>query len=520
MNKIFLSEICYYVFWVLLLTAKGAGLYDGQTVFKIFLVAAMAFWLAKMVLTAYTPRELTTVFLLLMLGGIVYLVSGEKGALLYIMMVTGLKNVPIKRVFFVGAVSWGIVFTVNVWVHAVGLLEGPFKVHDKFGLGMVIRWGLGYSHPNVLHVSYLLLVIFLLYILEERFCLKWALCLMAGNVLIFLYSLSSTGVIATTICLVLGLYWQYRRKLGRVEQILIQMVFPVCVLWSLLAPVILQGNLYQIVDDVSNTRLRLAKYFLTLKPPTLLGTRLSDIITNKLTMDNSYVFAFVTYGILLSVVIFIAYSLLVYKYCRQQKGKELCIIITILIAGIMEPFLFNTSFKNVSLLFMKDLIYDETGECRLKFLHEYDREVTLPFYGWKQRCGQITFALKNYRRRILLICVLGCLLGVGGYFLLANRPNAIIVPKIHCDIDRPDEQDYIQLSLPSDANKGEKVIGYIDSETPMIRYTGNIIWLEQLRRMMCSGFTMGAVLSAAAVLMMLHRDRKDAGRCEKDTNRK
>ncbi len=225
---------------------------------------------------------------------------------------------------------------------------------------------------------------------------------MTGNILIFLYSLSSTGVIAATLCLILGLYWKYRRNLGRIEQILIQTVFPACVLWSLLAPVILQGNLYQIVDDISNTRLRLARHFLTLQPPALLGTRLSDIITDKLTMDNSYVFAFVTYGILLSVVIFIAYSLLIYRYCRQQKGKELCIIITILIAGIMEPFLFNTSFKNASLLFMKDLIYDEAKECRLKFLHAYDREFTLPFLGWKQRCGQILSVLKNYRLHILL----------------------------------------------------------------------------------------------------------------------
>ena len=154
MNKIFLSEICYYIFFVLLLVAKGAGLYDGQAVFKLFLVIAMLFWSAKMILTAYTIRELVTVSLLLVLGGIVYLVSGEKGALLYIMMVTGLKNIPVKRVFTVGIASWGLVFTANVWIHAVGLLEGPFKVHDKFGLGMVIRWGLGYSHPNVLHVSY------------------------------------------------------------------------------------------------------------------------------------------------------------------------------------------------------------------------------------------------------------------------------------------------------------------------------------------------------------------------------
>ncbi len=516
MNKIALSEICYYIFFMLLLIAKGAGLYDGQAAFKLFLITSIVFWAAKMVLTAYTWRELGIVTFLLVLAGVVYLISGEKGALLFVMMVTGLKNIPLKRVFMVGTVCWGIIFSVMTWVHAVGFFEGPFQVHDKFGLGMVIRWGLGYSHPNVLHISYLLLALFLLYILDKRFNWKWALLLMAGNMLIFLYSLSSTGVIATTICLTLGLYWKWRGKLGRIERILIQMVFPVCVIWSLLTPIILQGNLFQIVDDISNTRLRLAQYFLTLQPPTLLGTKLSEIITNKLTMDNSYVFAFVTYGMLLFGVIFLAYCMLIHRYCRQQKGKELSIVVTILIAGIMEPFLFNTSFKNISLLFMKDLLFDEEKECGIKLFRKYDKEVALPSFK-TERSRHIFAIMKRKYCVIFLSGVLGCSVGACGYLLLADRPDAIIVPKIYCDIDRPDEEEYIQLSSWDDANKGEKVIGYIDSEALMVRYTGNIVRLELLRGIVCSGYTSG-VVCIMIVLMILLKTGKDIGEREENIN--
>ena len=33
-----ISELCFYIFFVSLLSAKGIGLYDGQTLFKVFLI--------------------------------------------------------------------------------------------------------------------------------------------------------------------------------------------------------------------------------------------------------------------------------------------------------------------------------------------------------------------------------------------------------------------------------------------------------------------------------------------------
>lgn len=516
MNKISLSEICYYIFFVLLLMAKGAGLYDGQPVFKILLVTAMVFWMIKMALTAYTQRELITVLLLLMLGGIVYLVSGEKGALLYIMMITGLKNVPVKRVFLVGCVSWGIVFVTMAWIHAIGLLEGPFKVHDKFGLGMVIRWGLGYSHPNVLHVSYLVMVVFLVYILNEQFCWKWALCLMAGNMLIFLYSLSSTGVIVVTFYLMLSLYWKYRGRLSKVEKVLIQLALPACVLFSLAAPFWLQGKWFDIVNNIVNTRLSLAKYFLSLKPPTLFGVRHSEIVTSLLTMDNSYVFAFVTYGIVLFVIIVLGYVILVHQYCKEQKGGELCLILACFVGGVTEPFLFNTSFKNISLLFMKDIIFEENKAADMHLLEHFEKEFV--FSG--ERVSVFAKALRDVWKKkntILLAAVIGFVIGSIGYQNFKKDPVQIIVPRSECEINNL-EDAAVYLSLADIAALGEsKVLGYVDNQTEMLVYSGNIVRLEHLRGIISCGMTGGALLVMAVyIINVFYRKLLGLLKCRND----
>ncbi|GFI68295.1 hypothetical protein IMSAG249_00111 [Lachnospiraceae bacterium] len=60
MNKILkqypvkISELFFYIFFVSLLFAKGIGLYDGQTIFKIFLLVALCAWGLKQIYTEYT----------------------------------------------------------------------------------------------------------------------------------------------------------------------------------------------------------------------------------------------------------------------------------------------------------------------------------------------------------------------------------------------------------------------------------------------------------------------------------
>ena len=105
-----LKEVFFYLFFGLLLFAKGIGLYDGQNSFKLFLLAALVCWLLKMCLTEYTLREALTVGGLVLLGLIVYRSSGEKAALVSILVVTGMKEIPLKRLFAAGLVIWTACF--------------------------------------------------------------------------------------------------------------------------------------------------------------------------------------------------------------------------------------------------------------------------------------------------------------------------------------------------------------------------------------------------------------------------
>ena len=94
-----LSELLYLLYFGLMLFAKGIGLYDGQTVYKAFLLLAFACIAVKMCITEYTNREWIIILFLLGLAAVIYRVSGEKGILICMVTVVTMKQVSLKRVF-------------------------------------------------------------------------------------------------------------------------------------------------------------------------------------------------------------------------------------------------------------------------------------------------------------------------------------------------------------------------------------------------------------------------------------
>ena len=83
------------------------------------------------------------------------------------MMLIGMKDVRIKKVFQVGAVAWSSVFLYRILAFLIGWDKGILLVHKKLG-AFIFRWSMGYPHPNVFHISYVILLAFLFYLLQQK----------------------------------------------------------------------------------------------------------------------------------------------------------------------------------------------------------------------------------------------------------------------------------------------------------------------------------------------------------------
>lgn len=492
-----ISELCFYVFFVSLLFAKGIGLYDGQTLFKVFLLIALCGWAMKTLLTEYTWGELFLCGLITLLGGIIYLNTHEKGALFCLLLVCGVKDVQVKRVFRVGLVTWILSFGSLFLVTSLHLIDSPFKVHDKLGLGRIIRWSLGYAHPNVLHISFLVLACFVVYLLQDRFRIRSFLILMLMNLYVFLYSLSSTGFLAVSILLILALYWSFRRKFCRLEKIGICLCLPLCLLLSLAAPLLLNGEAFEVVNRLVNTRLALSRWFLQNQPVRPFGVDTTGLVTSLRTMDNSYVFAWITYGFLFLAFMTGAYMILIYRKAKCQDGVSACLILSCLIAGITEPFLFNTSFKNITLIFVGAMLFGGNKRyCGKKapLFGRLDRELTIILPDFAAMGKEMWEVSRSYRKTLAAAGIMAGIVTGVLCFINADMPKRYILPQTAFE-ETGDLGEFFYLESGEDIPmEGDRVMGYVSKDTAMVGFSGNIARVERVRNMVG-----GAVVTAFSV---------------------
>ncbi len=481
--RIKLSELCFYLFFVSLFWAKGAGMYDGQKFFTLLLLCSGFCWLGKMVFSRYSIKEWVMILTVVAIAAVVFWGTREKGIWFCVMLVLGMKGISLKKVMNAALAAYCLSFIPMAILTSSHLMYSPSKIHLRPLLGYVIRWGLGYVHPNVAHVSYLVFSMLVVYARKERLTWKECFWLMAGNGLVFAFTVSQTGFLMTTMFLAMVVYYLLRKKFGGLEYAIAGMTLPVCAFLSLVCPVLLKGKAFDLVNRLLNTRLYLSRLFLTEEQITLFGKTM-EITSSNITMDNSYVFAFMTYGIVPFLLLMGGIMWTIVCFIRGKRDIELMMITGLLGAGLTEPFLFNTSFKNLLLLFVGACILAEKGsrqERQFGIPVSWDKEFSLPVFSLLT--GKKLKRLKKEagirRKAILAGLAAGAVFSIV-YAMKTQIPSGYIAPRVNCQVF---EQESVYLTPEEVDSLGNNVVvmDYRGPDTEMIEFTGNLGKIEYIR---------------------------------------
>ncbi len=498
------EEIFYFGFFILLSVTKGLGLYEGQKLFELLVFPAFLFALAKLVITPYTKRQWVMQILLLTLTGIVFYNSRERGVLFLAFTVLGMKNVSVKKVFHVGLWVWSVCAVLLSIFSFFRLEHTVYRVHAKMGLGHIFRWSLGFSHPNILHITYMALCAFILYELGERYKFRHFCLLMVGNFVVFLYSISYTGFGIVAVLLAGGVYVLFRPKFCILEKILINLVLPCCLVLSFVLPFYLFDNrlaaFVQKLNFILNTRIYLAEQFLRSEYHSLLGADISQIVRSSMTLDNSYVWGYINYGLLFFAVLMAGYFALLFYDSYKQQTRELVILICFLGAGWTEPLLFNTSFKNVTLIFLGSFLFRQKEEEKEYCLFpQLQQTVCVPFAGLPDNLlAEAVSIFRRYRIKIVSVIALGMITGVLLCRLCYTAPEGYVVQRFYTD---GLEEGSVYLDGPEDpAYEGFRIMNYVDEKTPMQLVQGKAVMLETARYYVGSILIGGLIGGAAGLL--------------------
>lgn len=365
------SELLYYLFLILMFFAKGIGAYDGQALYRLLFWGSMLCAAGKIALTDYTKKEWLRVILLGIFSVVIERHSGEKGGLLCYAVVIGMKGIPLKRIMQIGASVYGGTMFVMATYYSIFLEKSGYIEEIRVGLGNTVRYSLGYPHPNTLMVTYLAFITMLIYCLGEKYNWKYALTLSVGMIYLYSYCMSYTGVITCSLMIVLPLYLIKirRNKLSVIEYGIGATALPLSLGYSFLSPFFMPEDILLFLKEHLSTfysRLMLAKQYLMKDNFSFLGTRVEEVTTGKYSLDNSFLYAFVFNGVLFFIVIISAYIYMMYRLIKEKRNLELIMTCIFLVEAIMEPLLFNTSFKNVTLFFLGSVIWNENKTSIMK----------------------------------------------------------------------------------------------------------------------------------------------------------
>ena len=518
-NTFTIAELVYFLYFSVMTVAKGLGLYDGMWPYTLSLCAGAVLILTKLLLTKHTLAEWMYVLGLLTLGIIIWRNSGQTGVLIYITMIIGLKNVSVKRLCSLGLFLWGSTFVLQTLLTLTGLKSDIFVVHEKLGLGFMIRWSLGQPHPNVLQITFLIICAMILYVAnwKGKKLILATILMFAANLYVFFYSVSYTGLILVCFYLTANLYLSFRTELYFPEKLLINLIFPACAAFAILGPVYFPDTLWYLCDKLLNTRFNIAWHHLTLDPISFLGSRPSDAIPAGLhNLDSSYVFVIMRYGLVMLFLMCLAYMAYIYHCTTHKKHTELAITIGLSVAAIAEPFFVNPSFKNISLIFVGNFIFVKLKDFTTKHPDSIlNQELGFDNLGKKELCLPVNeilhylqsyadFVHRNIKKLLVVFLCFACLTGTF-FSVSAKIPSRYYV--IHTSAQAGEQEKFLLdiNHLPDDFEG--KILNYRDAETPMQVFEGNISKVEYVRGIVSSGLWSGLFTSILFSLLWMVKNK-------------
>jgi len=530
-NKI--TTYLFFAYWILMNGVKAVGLAEGQKLYTVGVALAFGCVIAKLIIeivSDFIAKENTMFFcavwafslLLIFLGIVIFCFSGQWAPLLYISVVIGMRNVNKNEVFRSGVVVWSICFIIKMLLALLGIREGFVLVHEKLGLGPIIRHNFDYTHPNVLQITYGFIMFGILYLCNQKGkeLLKIILVMLIGSMFVFCYSLSYTGLFMNVAGYVIFLYAVNRKKLALIDKIMALSAFWVCPIIAVVIPLLtfdgmILYNYLRVINNFFHGRVLMSRQALQ-GGIHVFGTPVSESGVLG-ALDSSYLQLFTFDGIIYFFIILMAITWVIIISLDRNDWKNVALILAMAVGGLTEPFLFNTSYKNWMFVVLGCEIWDFISDLFNSKSCQYGNE-NQHFNIKKERCSLCRYIdnimsdihiLALEKKRILLAFVtVGAVLFAAYRVVAYVEPPEIYVLTSHTDVDDREEYYIDEYAKQRLIDEGNKIYDYNGPSEKMYKFEGDIILYETIRTYMGYIVSGGIVGSIVFVIWSAWNDKR------------
>lgn len=326
-------EMCRYEF-----AAKRIILWGF---FLIYLLTALK--------NKYSGNEKKIFFIMMLLGGLLYIHSGINTGMKATVYIMALKEIDIRRLFRYMVITMLIMFAA-IFVLAIFFDFGMLYLYDKRenrGFGG-LRFSLGFSNPNLLQIAFFGTLSYVFLICGDRISWKKWTCIMAVYMGVSFLTNSLTGMLVGGF-VGISVLTVSKVKIRFCPELLmgafICMLAFFIVVSFLAALDVEKGLLLNAINEFTSERMNQLQYYTNneiyalpyMKNWTLFSSR-----SNKNFYDMGYIQIFYYYGIVLACcyLAFVIYSV------RQAQRKKDALGIVLIMGLCMYLFMESQYFSN------------------------------------------------------------------------------------------------------------------------------------------------------------------------------
>lgn len=486
-NNILPEELCFYIYFSLLLGVRALGFVEGEPVYNaVFAISVLAFFL-KIFLSRETWKEYLITAVFIGVSGAVYLVTGEKGLILHFIIMLGMKNMPLRRVMKISLVITSIAFAWNVILSRTGIIHEMYYFQDR-GNGGDIRHALGYPHPNTAQSWSVFLVMLLMYLSGRSLSkyLRAAIFAVLLELYTYLYTGSRTGFFVALFSIALQGIVLLRGRIDWLGTFIAYLSYPMAAIVSLVLPFLSNVPVVQrflLSNGTINARVNMMMYrWQALHGPHLFGSRF-DFSTQPYGIDNSYSYLLFNLGVAAFTIISALFIWYIHKLIRGQYIEEFSLVLSLLLYGMTEPFLYNLSTRNLIFIFAGKTLFEVLQQKGMTEESEFRENMDKSVYAKRYYLSLLVFAAAT-----AAVCLI--------YSFTVKKPSSVFMDTNLTEIGTEQDVPTVYLTEKEVAElekRGDIFIGYHDSETPMYEYKGVALLNEYLRNMMSYAVTAGII---------------------------
>lgn len=453
------SEMAYLLYFLALFGAKSLGLYEGMLLYNISLVLGVLLFAVKVVLTNHTVLEYLCITILLGISLLVYKNTGEKGLLLYMTMMLGMKGVSLIRIEKWALVIVTFCFTLLTLLSITGLIDGKTTLSgNRLLAGSMLRHYLGYPNCNVTHTVFVILMMLLFLVVEYnggKMTLSGIAFLCLMDIYIYIYTVSNTGLIASVVFILAYFILNRRQEISKMLGGAILLLYPLCMFISIGLPMLVTGDLFWKLDGILHNRMNYPHYWLTHEPITMFGVRFGEAPNSDYYIDSSFLYSFLQLGVVPCIILTALMMGMIYSLIKNKRKTELAVVVGLCVLGLSDPFFYNLAYKNILFLFIGDLFFKWIADFSRHLPDFFSKEICIIKIGMKEVdygnsgvykiwnkietfLGNV-FTVKGSRHLIVFACVMA-IVGIIAFFVVT--PGAVVGA-----IDTLEEWEYFRKVL-------------------------------------------------------------------------